>query len=111
MDTIRPIIPTVSREAVDVCTRVTMLDTPGHKSFFNTRENAAAFADAALLLVDSVEGVTQGTAECVEILTAFHIPYAIVLTKCDEPASQVETVLEDLIQTHRIQIASWDTAT
>ena len=59
------------------------IDTPGHAAFTNLRKRGGNLADVAILVIDSTEGFTPQTEECVEILKAYKTPFIIAANKID----------------------------
>jgi small GTP-binding protein len=78
--------------------KVTFLDTPGHASFFDMRENGTLFSDLVLLVVSSTEGVCPQTLESIEYIKAFKLPVVVALTKTDLPNSNPNAVMKQLRQ-------------
>jgi len=67
-------------------THFTLIDSPGHKEYTKNMANAATFANAALILVDSSKGISDQTKKHIEIVNMFpNISHKIVcLNKMDK---------------------------
>ena len=67
-------------------THFTLIDSPGHKEYTKNMANAATFANAALILVDSSKGISEQTKKHIEIVNMFpNISHKIVcLNKMDK---------------------------
>jgi bifunctional enzyme CysN/CysC len=67
-------------------TQFTLIDSPGHKEYTKNMANAATFANAALILVDSSKGISEQTKKHIEIVNMFpNISHKIVcLNKMDK---------------------------
>jgi bifunctional enzyme CysN/CysC len=57
---------------------VVLIDAPGHKEFLRNMVTGASDADAALLLVDAVEGVSEQTRRHALLLELIGVPRAVV---------------------------------
>jgi bifunctional enzyme CysN/CysC len=71
IDTTRLWMRTPEREIV-------LIDAPGHKEFLRNMVTGASDADAGLLLVDAVEGVSEQTRRHALLLELIGVPRAIV---------------------------------
>ncbi|MEW6295448.1 MAG: translation initiation factor IF-2 [Candidatus Diapherotrites archaeon] len=60
------------------------IDTPGHEAFTNLRKRGGSIADLAVLIIDIQKGIEQQTAEAIEILKAYKVPFIAGLTKIDK---------------------------
>lgn len=59
------------------------IDTPGHEAFTNLRKRGGGIADLAILVIDAMQGIQPQTAEAIEILRMFKVPFVIAMTKID----------------------------
>lgn len=112
LDTLNTMMPklikNISIDILNKCRKITLIDTPGHKSFYDARENSSLFADAILLIICAIEGITEQTQECLQIIKDFKLPYGIVITKCDDINAKPEDILKELAL-QNIQVIPWDT--
>ena len=75
---------------------ITFIDTPGHAAFSQMRSRGSKLADIALLILDSSDGVKPQTKEAIAHINEAKIPYIVVCTKTDLPASSVDVALTQL---------------
>lgn len=73
--------------------RYTLIDTPGHVDFAAETERALAALDAAVLLVDSSDGVRPHAAMLAHLARRQDVPLLLFLNKCDLAASDPERTL------------------
>jgi len=93
-----PLDAFTTEELLEIYRQVTFLDTPGHVGFFDMRENAAHYSDVVLLVVSAVEGVDSQTLEALDYVRVFKVPVIVVVTKCDLPEADPDSVIRDLRQ-------------
>ena len=58
--------------------RIVIIDTPGHREFIRNMMSGAADADAAILVVDAVEGIADQTYRHAYLLQMLDVPEIIV---------------------------------
>ena len=76
--------------------KFTIVDTPGHAAFSRMRATGSSLTDAAILVVDTKEGVQQQTRECIRLLRANNIPLVVALNKMDLPNANPDMACEML---------------
>lgn len=74
--------------------RYTLIDTPGHVDFAAEAERAVMALDAAVLLVDSTDGVKPHAVMLARLARQRGVPIVLFLNKCDLVASDPERVME-----------------
>lgn len=77
-------------------TKINILDTPGLFDFVGEVEEAAAVADAAIIVVSGKNGVEVGTKKAWEICEKYKLPRMIFVTDMDIDAASYRQVVEDL---------------
>ena len=82
-----------SKREVD---KITFIDTPGHEAFEKMRLGGVVAADLALLLIAADDGVKPQTIEALGHIRKAGIPFIVVITKIDLPASNIEAVKGEL---------------
>lgn len=63
---------------------INLIDSPGHLEFYSEVSAALRLTDAALLLVDTVEGVSSQTFRVLQQLYTEKLPAILVLNKVDK---------------------------
>jgi len=63
--------------------KINLLDTPGYQAFIHDARSALRVADAALVVVDGVEGVQVQTEKAWSYAEEFDVPRLIVINKLD----------------------------
>ena len=63
---------------------VNLIDSPGHLEFYSEVSAALRLTDAALLVVDTVEGVSSQTFRVLQQLYTEKLPAILVLNKIDK---------------------------
>jgi bifunctional enzyme CysN/CysC len=67
--------------------RIVIIDTPGHREFIRNMMSGAADADAAILVIDAVEGIADQTYRHAYLLQLLDVPEIIVaINKIDAVA-------------------------
>ena len=62
---------------------ITLLDTPGDQNFFSDTKTCLQAADAAVVLIDAVDGIKVQTEQAWEFLDDFKLPRMIFINKMD----------------------------
>lgn len=63
---------------------INLIDSPGHLDFYSEVSAALRLTDAALLVVDTVEGVSSQTFRVLQQLYTEKLPSILVLNKVDK---------------------------
>jgi elongation factor G len=74
---------------------VTLLDTPGDQNFFSDTKTCLQAADAAIVVIDAVDGVKVQTEIGWEFLDDFGLPRAIFINKLDRERADFQRTFED----------------
>ncbi|TAG04458.1 MAG: translational GTPase TypA [Betaproteobacteria bacterium] len=74
-------------------TRINIVDTPGHADFGGEVERVLSMVDAALLLVDAVEGPMPQTRFVTKKALALGLKIIVVINKVDRPGSRADWVV------------------
>ena len=75
---------------------ITLADTPGHPDFIVGVDTALAVADAAVVVVSAVDGVTAGTRAVWAATEAAGVPRIVVVTQEDKARADFRNVLGEL---------------
>ena len=76
---------------------INLIDTPGDQNFFSDTRLCMQAADAALVLVDAVDGVKVQTEQAWEFATDFNLPCAIFINKLDRERADFSRTLQDAV--------------
>lgn len=85
--------------------KVNVLDTPGYFDFVGEAEEAAAVADAAVIVVSGKNGVEVGTQKAWELCEKYKLPRMIFVTNMDVDNASFRQVVEDLTELYGKKIA------
>ena len=85
--------------------KVNILDTPGFFDFVGEAEEAAAAADAAVIVVSGKSGVQVGTQKAWELCEKYRLPRMIFVTEMDIDDVSYRQVVEDLTEMYGKKIA------
>ncbi len=77
--------------------KLTILDTPGHSLFSNTRLNAICVTDVVILVVSLQEGIKRQTWECLDYIVKRGVPAIIAYTKLDCGLGMLAKIRTELI--------------
>ena len=78
--------------------KINILDTPGFFDFVGEAEEAAAAADAAVIVVSGKSGVQVGTQKAWDLCEKYKLPRMIFVTEMDIDNVSYRKVVEDLIE-------------
>lgn len=85
--------------------KVNILDTPGYFDFVGEAEEAAAAADAAIIVVSGKSGVEVGTQKAWELCEKYKLPRMFFITNMDVDNASFRQVVEDLTELYGKKIA------
>lgn len=85
--------------------KINILDTPGYFDFVGEVEEAAAVADAAIIVVSGKAGIEVGTKKAWEICEKYKLPRMVFVTDMDIDNASYRQVVEDLQELYGKKIA------
>jgi elongation factor G len=74
---------------------VTIIDTPGDQNFFNDTQNCMQAADAAVIVVDAVDGIKVQTEQAWDIARDLNMPCTIFINKLDRERADFNAAFND----------------
>jgi elongation factor G len=74
---------------------LTLVDTPGDQNFFSDTKLSMQAVDAALVVVDSVDGVKVQTEQAWEFAANDNLPVLIFINKLDRERADFQTAFQD----------------
>ncbi len=74
---------------------LSLLDTPGDQNFFSDTKTCLQAADAAVVVIDAVDGVKVQTEQGWEFLDQFHLPRAVFINKLDRERADFRRTLDN----------------
>ena len=83
--------------------RLVIIDTPGDMNFFTDTKLCLQGADAALVVIDAVDGVKVQTEQAWELARQFELPCAIFVNKLDKDRADFDRALADAEQSFDIK--------
>lgn len=83
--------------------RLVLIDTPGDMNFFTDTKLCLQGADAALVVIDAVDGVKVQTEQAWELARRFELPCAIFVNKLDKDRSDFDRALADAEQSFDVK--------
>ncbi len=86
-------------------TKINLLDSPGFFDFVGEVEEAAAAADAAIIVVNGKAGIEVGTKKAWEICEKYQLPRMIWVTNMDDDNASFRQVVVDLQELYGKKIA------
>ncbi len=76
--------------------QIQMIDTPGYMDFVGETVSAIQATDAAILVVDAVNGVEVGTEDAWDRLKAMGLPCLIYVNKTDKEEAKVDEAIASI---------------
>ena len=86
-------------------TKINVLDAPGYFDFVGEAEEAAAAADAAVIVVNGKSGVEVGTKKAWELCEKYKLPRFFYVSNMDYDNASYRQVVEDLTELYGKKIA------
>ena len=85
--------------------KVNILDTPGYFDFIGETEEAAAAADAAVIVINGKNGVEVGTQKAWDLCEKYKLPRMFFVSNMDVDNASFRQVVEDLTALYGKKIA------
>ncbi|MDO4521581.1 MAG: elongation factor G [Eubacteriales bacterium] len=85
--------------------KVNVLDTPGYFDFVGECEEAAAAADAAIIVINGKSGVEVGTQKAWDLCEKYKLPRMFFVTNMDMDHASFRAVVESLTELYGKKIA------
>lgn len=85
--------------------KVNVLDTPGYFDFVGEAEEAAAAADAAVIVINGKSGVEVGTQKAWDLCEKYKLPRIFFVTNMDVDNASFREVVEQLTELYGKKIA------
>ena len=82
-----------------------LVDTPGHQDFCEDTYRALTAVDAALVLIDSVNGVERQTIKLMDVCRMRHTPIITFINKMDLDGRPVLDLLDEIESILKIKVA------
>jgi elongation factor G len=77
---------------------INLIDTPGDQNFFTDTKNCMQGADAALFVVDAVDGVRVQTEQAWDFAAEFKMPALIFINKMEKERADFNKAFQDIVQ-------------
>ncbi|MBM3216563.1 elongation factor G [Candidatus Poribacteria bacterium] len=87
--------------------KLNLIDSPGYEDFYGELESALRVADAAIIVVDAVQGVAGGTEKVWAAAERHNLPRAIVVNHLDGEDADYDKVLasvQDLLGVQPVRV-------
>src|SRR5215210_4396344 len=81
---------------------INLLDTPGHQDFSEVTYRVLTAVDAALMVIDSVNGVEAQTIRLLEVCRARNTPIITFINKLDREGKEPLSLLDEIEKTLRM---------
>ncbi|RPJ69722.1 MAG: elongation factor G, partial [Desulfobacteraceae bacterium] len=75
---------------------ISLMDTPGDQNFFSDTKTCLQAADAAVVVIDAVDGIKVQTEQGWEFLDEFELPRAIFINKLDRERADFQRTFTDV---------------
>lgn len=86
-------------------TKINVLDAPGYFDFFGEAEEAAAAADAAVIVINGKSGVEVGTQKAWDLCEKYKLPRIFYVSNMDFDNASYRSVVEELTELYGKKIA------
>ncbi len=77
---------------------ISLIDTPGDQNFFSDTKMCMQAADAAVIVVDAVDGVKVQTEEAWQFAEEFNLPCVVFINKLDRERSDFMRAFNDAVE-------------
>ena len=78
---------------------ITLVDTPGHVDFSTEAERVLPILDCAVLVISGTDGIQSHTLTLWQLLSRYHVPTVLFISKMDLPGKDKQTLLAQLQDT------------
>ena len=85
--------------------KINILDAPGYFDFVGEAEEAAAAADAAIIVINGKSGVEVGTQKAWDLCEKYHLPRMFYISAMDVENASAVNVIDALTQLYGTKIA------
>lgn len=76
---------------------ISVMDTPGDQNFFTDTKLSMYAADAAVVIVDAVDGVKVQTEQAWDFAAEYNLPLAILINKLDRERADFQRTMRDCV--------------
>lgn len=76
---------------------ISVMDTPGDQNFFTDTKLSMYAADAAVVVVDAVDGVKVQTEQAWDFAAEYNLPLAILINKLDRERADFQRTMRDCV--------------
>ena len=94
------VIPVIRKDV-----KINILDAPGYFDFVGEAEEAAAAADAAVIVINGKSGVEVGTQKAWDLCEKYSLPRIFYISNMDVENANAAKVIDDLTQIYGTKIA------
>ena len=90
-------------------TKISLLDTPGHKDFSEDTYRTLTAVDSAIMVIDSTKGVEEQTHKLMEVCRMRNTPIMTFINKLDRDGKEPIELLDEIEEKLKIKVCplSW----